>query len=182
MEPEKDTIMFAAWPQYEESLHFAAEEEEVERMKEAIRGIRNVRSQMNVPPKQKAQVIVVSANEKVQDIFRRGGSFLAPLAFATQVSVQADRGGIPDSAVSIPIQDGTVFIPLEQLVDLAKERERLEKEKARLEGEIARVEKKLANAGFVAKAPAQVVEAEKAKGEKYRSLLEQVNENLNNLG
>ncbi len=182
LEPEKDTIMFAAWPQYEESLHFAAEEEEVERMKEAIRGIRNVRSQMNVPPKQKAQVIVVSANEKVQDIFRRGGSFLAPLAFATQVSVQADRGGIPDSAVSIPIQDGTVFIPLEQLVDLAKERERLEKEKARLEGEIARVEKKLANAGFVAKAPAQVVEAEKAKGEKYRSLLEQVNENLNNLG
>ena len=82
------------WPGTRVKMNFPAEEDEVERMKEAIRGIRNIRTQMNVPPKQKAQVIVVSADEKVQDIFRRGGSFLAPLAFATEVTVQADRTGI----------------------------------------------------------------------------------------
>ena len=174
--------MYAAWPVYRDEMNFPAEENEVERMKEAIRGIRNIRTQMNVPPKQKAQVIVVSADEKVQDIFRRGGSFLAPLAFATEVTVQADRTGISDSAVTVPIQDGTVCIPLDQLVDLEKERERLLKEKKRLEGEITRVEKKLGNPGFVSKAPAQVIEEEKAKGEKYRSMLEQVENSLKNLG
>ncbi len=180
--PEEETIMYAAWPVYRDEMNFPAEENEVERMKEAIRGIRNIRTQMNVPPKQKAQVIVVSADEKVQDIFRRGGSFLAPLAFATEVTVQADRTGISDSAVTVPIQDGTVCIPLDQLVDLDKERERLLKEKKRLEGEITRVEKKLGNPGFVSKAPAQVIEEEKAKGEKYRSMLEQVENSLKNLG
>ena len=180
--PEEETIMYAAWPVYRDEMNFPAEENEVERMKEAIRGIRNIRTQMNVPPKQKAQVIVVSADEKVQDIFRRGGSFLAPLAFATEVTVQADRTGISESAVTVPIQDGTVCIPLDQLVDLEKERERLLKEKKRLEGEITRVEKKLGNPGFVSKAPAQVIEEEKAKGEKYRSMLEQVENSLKNLG
>lgn len=174
--------MFAPWPAYEETMNFPAEEDEVERMKEAIRGIRGIRTQMNVPPKQKAQVIIVSADEKVQDMFRRGAAFLAPLAFATEVSVQDDRTGIPDSAVTIPIQDAIICIPLDQLVDLEKERQRLLKEQKRLEGEIARVEKKLGNPGFVSKAPAQVIEEEKAKGEKYRSLLDQVETSLKNLG
>ena len=180
--PEEETIMFSEWPAYDEAMHFPEEEDEVERMKEAIRGIRNVRSQMNVPPKQKAQVIVVSEQERVLDIFRRGGSFLAPLAFATEVSVQADRTGIPESAVTIPIREAVICIPLDQLVDLEKERERLTKERQRLEGEIARVEKKLSNQGFISKAPASVVDEEKAKGDKYRSLLEQVETSLRNLG
>lgn len=182
LRPSEDTIMYAAWPTYDEARSFPAEEEEVERMKEAIRGIRNARSQMNVPPKQKTQVTVVSAEPHVQDIFRRGAAFLAPLAFATKVEVQADRTGIAENALTIPIQEGAVCIPLEELVDTEKEKERLNKEKQRLLGEIERVEKKLQNESFISKAPAQVVDAERAKAEKYRSLLAQVENSLESLG
>ena len=173
--------MYAAWPEYKEEWNFPEEEEEVEILKEAIRGIRNIRTQMNVPPKQKSQVLVVTQNEKMADIFRRGAGFLTPLAFATAVEVRPDRTGIAESAVTIPLQDAVICIPLEQLVDLEKEKERLQKEKTRLEGEIKRVEGKLSNAGFVAKAPAAVVEEERAKKEKYLSLMAQIEKSLKEL-
>ncbi len=179
--PEEETIMYAAWPEYREDRNFPAEEEEVEHLKEAIRGIRNIRSQMNVPPKQKTQVFVVTADARMADIFRRGAGFLAPLAFAESVEVRPDRTGIAESAVTIPLQDAVVCIPLDQLVDLEKEKARLEKEKQRLEGEIKRVEGKLNNAGFMAKAPAAVIEEEKAKKEKYVSLMAQIEKSLEGL-
>ena len=179
--PEEETIMYAAWPEYREDRNFPAEEAEVEHLKEAIRGIRNIRSQMNVPPKQKTQVFVVTADARMADIFRRGAGFLAPLAFAESVEVRPDRTGIAESAVTIPLQDAVVCIPLDQLVDLEKEKARLEKEKQRLEGEIKRVEGKLNNAGFMAKAPAAVIEEEKAKKEKYVSLMAQIEKSLEGL-
>ena len=180
--PEEDTIMYAPWPVYDEAMNFPAEEDEVERMKEAIRGIRNIRTQMNVTPKTKTEVIVVSADDQVRDIFARGAGFLSPLAMATRVSVQADDAGISENAVTIPIRDAKVRIPLEELVDFAAEKARLEKEKKRLEGELKRVSGKLSNQGFLAKAPANVIEEEKEKQTKYQALMAQVEESLARLG
>ncbi len=178
LHPEEPTIMYAEWPKYREEWHFPAEAEEVEAMKEAIRGIRNVRTKMNVSPKQKTTVTFVSKDEHTQDIFRGGSKFLAPLAFASAVKVQDNMDGIEETAVSIPLHRATAFIPLEELVDLAKEKERLQKEKEKWEKEIARLGGKLANPGFVQKAPAAVVEEERRKLEKYKETCQQVVEQL----
>lgn len=120
--PQEETIMYAAWPKYREDWSFPQETEEVEAMKEAIRGIRNIRTQMNVPPKQKSQVIFVSEDAATRRIFENGAEFLVPLAFASEVKVQNDMTGISETAVSIPLHLATAFIPLEQLVDLEKEK------------------------------------------------------------
>jgi valyl-tRNA synthetase len=163
---------------YQEAWNFPHETEEVDAMKEAIRGIRDVRTQMQVSPKQKTTVIFVSDDAHTQDIFREGASFLAPLAFASEVRVQADMTDVESTAVSIPLHKMTAFIPLEQLIDLDKERERLGKEKKRLEDEIGRLEKKLSNPGFTGKAPAAVVEGERTKQTRYKEQLRQVEEQL----
>ncbi|MCF0135038.1 MAG: valine--tRNA ligase, partial [Lachnospiraceae bacterium] len=180
--PEDETIMYAPYPAYRDEMNFPAEEDEVERMKEAIRNIRAIRLQMNVPPRQKAEVIVVSTDPKVRETFEIGASFLTMLASASSIKVQADDAGIPDSAVNLPVRDGHIRIPMEQLVDLAAEKARLEKEKKRLEGELKRLEGKLSNQGFLAKAPAAVIEEEKAKQNKYRSLMDEVEKSLAKLG
>ena len=178
LEPEQETIMYAAWPTYDEAMNFPEEEEEVERMKEAIRGIRGVRLQMNVPAKQKTEVMIVSASEKVRDTFTQGAAFLAPLASATKVTVFETDEAVPQNAVSIPITGGQVRIPLDQLVDMEAEKQRLLKEKKRLEGELKRVAGKLSNQGFLAKAPAALVEEERAKQAKYQSLMDEVEKSL----
>ncbi len=180
--PEEETVMYAAWPEYREELSFPVEEKEVELLKDAIRGIRNIRTQMNVSPKQKTEVYVITEDADIADIFSRGASFLAPLAFATKVELRETREGLSDSAVTIPLSGAVVCIPLDQLVDLEQERARLSKEKERLEGEIRRVEGKLNNAGFVAKAPANVVADERAKKEKYEAQLAQIVKSLADLG
>ena len=180
--PQEETIMYAAWPKYREDWSFPQETEEVEAMKEAIRGIRNIRTQMNVPPKQKSQVIFVSEDAATRRIFENGAEFLAPLAFASEVKVQNDMAGISETAVSIPLHLATAFIPLEQLVDLEKEKSRLQKEWDRLAKEIERTAKKLENSGFVSKAPQAVVEEERKKKAKYEAMQQQVEEQLRRLG
>ena len=137
---------------------------------------------MNVPPKQKTLVTFVSDDAHTKDIFTRGGTFLAPLAFASEVKVQSGMDGIGETAVSIPLHRATAFIPLEQLVDLDKERARLGKEQDRLAKEIARLGGKLSNAGFLQKAPAAVVEEERRKLAKYQEMKQQVEEQLARLG
>ena len=176
--PQDDTIMYATYPTYDPSLSFPYEEDEVERMKEAIRSIRQVRLQMNVPTKQKAEVIVVSEDPAVRATFEDGASFLKMLASASEIMVRENDEGISENAVNLPIRDGHIRIPLEELVDFEKERERLTKEKKRLEGEIKRCQGKLNNQGFVAKAPAAVVEEEKTKLAKYQSLMDEVEKSL----
>ena len=180
--PEEETIMRAEWPVYREDWNFPAETEEVDAMKEAIRGIRNVRTQMNVSPKQKTTVIFVSDDEHTKEIFTSGAAFLAPLAFASEVRVQSGMKDVSDTAVSIPLHKATAFIPLEQLVDLDKERARLAKERERLDKEIDRLSKKLNNPGFVSKAPAAVVEEERKKQARYEAQRQQVEEQLARLG
>ncbi len=174
LQDREESIMISNWPVYKEEWNFQVEEEEISLIKEAVRSIRNVRSEMNVPPSRKAQVFVVSENEKVLDIFNRGKVFFATLASASEVVMQKDKAGIDEDAVSAVIPETVLYMPLAELVDFEKEIERLTKEKAKLQSEVDRVVKKLSNEGFVAKAPAKLIEEEKAKQAKYEAMLAEV--------
>ena len=178
LQTKEESIMISAWPKTSEERTFEKEETAIELMKEAVRGIRNVRTQMNVAPGKKAAVYVVSDKEQVRQIFEEGRQFFTALAAASELTVQADKAGIDDSAVSVVIQGATVYIPFEELVDIAQEIERLKKEQKRLEGELARVQGMLGNERFMAKAPEQKVAEERAKLEKYSQMKAQVEERL----
>ena len=177
----EESIMIQPWPVPSNSLNFAVEEKEIDVIKEAVRGVRNIRTEMNVPPSRKANVFVVSDKPAVRSIFEESSNIFEKLAFSDKVTVQADKEGIADDAVSVVIHDAVIYIPLAELVDIEKELERLNKEKARLEGEIKRGEGMLANEKFIAKAPVAKVEEEKAKLVKYKETYEQVVERINAL-
>ncbi|MBE5879365.1 MAG: valine--tRNA ligase [Lachnospiraceae bacterium] len=178
LQSEEESIMISSWPVYAKERSFEKEEKEIEIMKEAIRGIRNVRTSMNVAPSKKAQVFVVSEKPEMRAIFEEGKLFFASLAYASEVKVQADKAGIADDAVSVVIANANIYIPFAELVDIAQEIERLEKEEKKLAGELARVNGMLNNQNFVSKAPAAKIEEEKAKLEKYTQMMEQVKERL----
>ncbi len=178
LQTKEESIMVSEWPVFREERQYAKEENAIELMKEAVRGIRNVRTEMNVAPGRKAAVFVVSDNEGVRQIFDEGRQFFTSLAAASELTVQADKSGIDDSAVSVVIPNATVYIPFEELVDIAQEIERLKKEQKRLEGELARVQGMLGNEKFMSKAPKQKVDEERAKLEKYTQMKVQVEERL----
>ena len=178
IQDEEESIMISKWPEYTDEWNFEADEAAVDTIKAAVRAIRNLRTGMNVPPSRKAKVYVVSAKEDVRHIFESSKSFFATLGYAIEVHVQEDKTGIDENAVSTLIHDAAVYIPLEELVDIDKEIERLEKEAAKLAGEIKRASGMLANPKFVDKAPAAKVEEEKAKLAKYTEMSEQVAERL----
>lgn len=173
--------MISSWPVYEAKYDFKADEAAVDKIKEAVRNIRNIRSEMNVAPSKKATVYVVSPKQEIRNIFEASASFFGTLAYAGEVFVQEDKENIADDAVSVVIHDATVYMPFAELVDIEKEIERLTKEKVRLEGEIKRASGMLANPKFVDKAPAAKVEEERAKLQKYTETLEQVTERLSQL-
>ena len=177
----EESIMLASWPEYREEYSFAREEAAVELMKEAVRGIRNIRAEMNVSPKKKAKVFVVSENEDVRDIFKQGKVFFGTLGYASEVAVRADREGIAEDAVSTMVPDAVIYMPFAELVDIEKEIERLKKEQKKLGGEIKWCEGMLNNERFLSKAPEQKVEEEKEKLSKYRQMLEKVEERLGQL-
>ena len=178
IQDEEESIMISKWPEYTDEWNFETDEAAVDTIKAAVRAIRNLRTGMNVPPSRKAKVYVVSAKEDVRYIFESSKSFFATLGYASEVHVQEDKAGIDENAVSTLIHDAAVYIPLEELVDIDKEIERLEKEAAKLAGEIKRASGMLANPKFVGKAPAAKVEEEKAKLAKYTEMSEQVAERL----
>ena len=160
---------------------FDADLDAVERIKEAVKGIRNVRGEMNVPPSKKAKVIVVTADASVRETFEKNRVFFATLGFASEVVIQEDKTGIEQDAVSVVIDKGTIYMPFAELVDVAKEIEHLRKEEKRLAGELKRSEGMLGNPNFVNKAPASKIEEEKAKLEKYEGMMAQVKERLSQL-
>ena len=174
----EESIMISSWPKYHESLNFPQEEADIERVMEAVRGIRNARTQMNVAPSRKAKVYVVSADQAVRSVFEKAGQFFATLSFASEVAVQADKTGIDDNAVSVVIRDGEICMPFADLVDIRLEIERLKKEEARLTGEVKRSQKMLSNEKFLAKAPAAKVEEEKNKKKNYEDMLAATKERL----
>ena len=181
LQTKEESIMVSEWPLFREDREFAGEERAIELMKDAVRGIRNVRTEMNVAPGKKTAVYVVSESGEVRGIFEEGRQFFQALAAASELTVQADKSSIGDSAVSVVIPNATVYIPFEELVDIAQEIERLQKEKKRLEGELARVQGMLGNEKFMSKAPKQKVDEERAKLEKYTQMKAQVEERLSQL-
>ncbi len=178
LQSEEESIMISKWPEFKDEWNFAADELAVDTIKDAVRGIRTLRKDMNVPNSKKALVYVVSEKENVRKIFEDAKVFFATLGFASDVIVQADKTGIADDAVSTVIQDAVVYMPFADLVDVEKEKERLAKEQKRLEGEIKRCTGMLNNPKFVDKAPQAKVDEEKAKLEKYEGMLATVNERL----
>ncbi len=176
--PEEETIMLAPWPEYTEEWDFAKEEADVETIKVLVKGIRNIRSEMNVPPSRKAKYFIVSPDADLRELFASHKDIYSQLISASEIDVQADKAGIPEDAVSVVIPNAVVYIPLEELVDMAKERERLEKEKAKLAKELARSNGMLNNEKFLSKAPQAKVDEEKAKLEKYKQMMEDVENRL----
>ena len=175
----EETIMTSEWPKYSDRLNFPEEEKQMSVICGAIKSIRNIRTEMNVVPSRKASMIIVTDNAK---LFEGGTAFFEKLAGAKDVTVTNEEKNIPEGAVSVIVEGAKIFIPMDELIDTEKEKQRLEKEKQRLEAEIERVEKKLSNQGFIAKAPAKLIEEEKEKGVKYKEMYGKVLESLAKLG
>ena len=173
-----ESIMISEWPEYREGVLYPEEERVMKVIMDAIRGIRNRRLEMNVPASRRAKAIFVTSDPDLASAVDREAPTFKRLASISDAVVRKDKSGIADDAVAVVVEGMEVFLPLEELIDMEKEIERLEKEKANLEMELDRVEKKLSNAGFVAKAPKAVVEAEKEKEAKYRDMYRKVIERL----
>ena len=176
---DDETIMTAEWPKFEEKYAFQKEEQEIEKLKDVIIGIRNIRNNMNVHPSRKSKLIVVTENYK--DLINESESILNKLGFAESIELKNNKDGIPSNAVSVVTDGIEVFMPFEDLVDLEAEKERLQNEKTKLESEVARATKMLSNPGFVNKAPEAKINEEKAKLTKYQEMLDSVNERLKNI-
>ena len=174
-----ETIMTSAWPKFKEDFNFEAEENEIEMLKAIIGEVRNIRNNMNVHPAKKAKLIFVT--EKYNDLINQSSLFLQKLAFGDEIVVQANKDNIPSNAISIMQSDLELYIPFEDLVDIAAEKERLENEKTKLEAEVARAKKMLSNPGFVSKAPEDKINEEKEKLAKYEEMLKNTVERLGNM-
>ena len=174
------SIVIANWPHYKEEDNMASEEEMMELAMDGIRNIRNARAEMDVPPSKKAKVIIVPAEGKKSAV-EATKEYFVTLASASTVEIVETEENIPEDAVSVVINGAKIFIPLDELVDFEKEKERLTKEKAKLESEIKRVNGKLSNQGFLAKAPESLVNEEKAKKEKFEEMMKSVLERLENI-
>ncbi len=176
---EDESIMISNWPKYEEKYNFKDEEQKIEKIKEIIIGIRNIRNNMNVHPSKKSKLIFVSTEYK--NVIENSKEFLEKLGFANEIIVQNNKDGIDSNAISILLDGIETYIPFEELVDIEAEKQRLQEEKQKLIYEVERCEKMLSNPGFVNKAPEAKVNAEKEKLEKYKAMLENTEERLKNL-
>ena len=176
--PEEESLMMSEWPKYKDEWNFPADESLMEHVKAIVRGIRNIRSEMNVPNSRKTKVYIVSDQaELCEGIPELAGSVM-PLMMANEIVIRQDKEEISDNAVSVVVPDAVVYLPLEDLVDFEQEKERLSKEEERLNKEIRRAQGMLSNEKFVSKAPADKVQAERDKLEKYMQMLEQVKERM----
>ena len=179
--PEEESLMMSRWPEYDEKHCFPAAENIVEHFKEVVRGVRNVRAEMNVPNSRKATVYVVCEDQQLCTGLAFLSNSAMMMASASEFIIQNDKAGIAEDAVSVVVPDATVYVPLEELIDFAQEIERLTKEETRLAKEIARAEGMLKNEKFVSKAPEAKVQEEREKLDKYRQMKEQVSARLDGL-
>ena len=172
-----ESIMISAWPEFSEANAYAAEEAEMERIMTAVRAIRNRRAEMNVPPSKKAKVYIATAYKST---FEQGGVFMQKLASASEVEV-SDSFEL-DGAVCIVTADAKIYIPMGELVDFEAEKARLQKELAAVQKDLDFVNGKLSNENFVAKAPANVVAAQREQKAKYEEKIAMLNESIAKLG
>ncbi len=204
-QPMEESIVISAWPRYREDRNFPKEEKDIEIIKQAVRAVRNIRNESNVPPSRRTSIHVVSDCDDIIRTFTEGRLFFASLAYANEVAmfrksralqegedkveqtkedgsvVKVDMEDIARDAVSVVVPGATLYIPFAELVDVAQERERLQKEKKRLEGELARVNGMLSNERFLSKAPEEKIAAEREKLAKYTQMMEQVELRLGQL-
>ena len=174
---EPEYLIKASWPVYSEDRAFPEEEKKLEMAMEAVTAVRNIRAEADAAPSKKLTAVILAEGDALATL-EGGERYIKELAGISEISFVTDKTGVPDDAMSKVISKAQIFIPLAELVDFREELARLTKEKERLEGEVTRVEKKLSNQGFVAKAPEQVVQAERDKEEKYKEMLAKVNEQI----
>ena len=171
-----EDLIIAEWPKGRDEFAFEKQEELIEKIKEIIVGIRNVRSTNNIHPSKKSELILITSEYK--DELKEAEEILLKLGFAEKIIVFESNEEIDiiqrdelENAISVILSDIEVYIPLKGLIDIEEEKTRLRAEVAKLEGEVARGEKMLSNPGFINKAPEEKVNAEKEKLEKYREML-----------
>ena len=175
---DEETIMLSKWPEYKAEWNFPEAETAIDHCKDLVKGVRNVRTQMDVPPSRKAKLYVVSEDGAIRDDLEANKDVYINLASASEILIQADKSGISEDAVSVVIPGAVAYLPLEDLVDFEKEKERLNKEKDKLTKELARSRGMLSNEKFLANAKPEKVEEEKAKLAKYEQMMAQVEERL----
>ena len=178
LQSEEESIMISSWPEFKAEWDNKEAEVQAELMKAVTRGIRNIRTEMNVVPSRKAKVYIVADDKETADKLSSLVDSYKHLISASEVAVQMDKTGIEDNAVSVVIDKATIYMPLADLVDFEKEKERLLKEKKRLEGELKRVNGMLSNEKFMSKAPEKKIAEEKAKLAKYEAMMSKVEEEL----
>ncbi len=176
-----EKLIVAEWPVFDEEVNYASDVKAMEFTMDCIKNIRNIRAEMNVIPSKKAKAIFVTTDESLKNILESSETYFTTLASASEIEVKSDKDGIGEDAMSSVVNGCEIFLPLEELVDITKEIDRLEKEVKKLEGELKRVVGKLSNVGFTSKAPQSVIDEEKEKQEKYQSMMEKVIERLENL-
>lgn len=174
-----ESIMISKWPEVSEKLCFEKEEEQIEKLKNIIIGIRNLRTNLNVHPSKKSTLIFVTENFK--ETIEQSASIIQKLGFCNDIKIQKDKQNIPQNAMSVLVDDIEVYIPFEELVDLTAEKQRLEDEKTKLKAEVERSQKILSNPGFMSKAPEAKINEEKEKLNKYTEMLKKVEERLKNI-
>ena len=163
-----DALIAAQWPQYRQELAFRDEESHMESVMNAIRAIRNRRSEMNVPPSKKAALYVLTTKPQV---FIEGEGFIQRLAYADNLTMLDKEPENLDGMVTCATADAKLYIPMGQLVDVAKELERISKELEKARKNLASLEGKLSNEKFVSRAPEAVVNAEREKAQKAKDLI-----------
>ncbi len=178
LHPEAESIMISDWPVYRDDWNFDEEEKWLSHAKDLVRGMRNLRTDMDVPPSKKAKLFVTSVKADIREVFEKVMPTYIGLAGASEVEVREGTDGIPEDAVSFVIPDAVVYVPLEDLVDKQKEIERLTKERDRLAKELARSKGMLSNEKFLSKAPEAKVAEEKEKQKKYESMMADVEARL----
>ena len=178
LQSEEETIMLSKWPEYKDEWNFPAEETAIEHCKDLVKGIRNVRTEMDVPPSRKAKLFITSEDANLRNTFEENKEVYVNLASASEITVQADKKGIGEDAVSVVIPGAVVYLPLEDLVDFEKEKERLNKEKDKLTKELARSKGMLSNEKFLNNAKPEKVQEEKDKLAKYEQMMAQVEQRL----
>jgi valyl-tRNA synthetase len=176
--PEEESLMISEWPKFREDWAFDEEEAFLEQVKAAVRSVRNMRAEMNVPNSRKTKIFIVSEQADIREKYELVKNSYMPLMNVNEVLIRESREGIPEDAVSLVIENAVLYIPLDELVDKEAELERLTKEEQKLTKELARSKGMLSNERFLSKAPEAKVNEEKEKLAKYEQMMAQVQERL----
>ena len=175
------SLIISSWPKYNLDNEYKKSVKSINFVMDAVKNIRNIRAEMNVVPSKKSKIIFVTINDDVKQTLEISEGYFVTLASASEIEIRDNKDGIGEDAMSAVVTNCEIFLPLEELVDIDKEIERLEKERKKLEEELKRVNGKLSNKGFISKAPESVINAEKEKRENYQEMMDNVIERLKGL-